>query len=158
MLSIHLGSWQGSEQTPCVDFSQIGVLIDQAAAWFESGSRLMFRQYLISIRQPPDKWGCCLISIWQLPDRWGSAGFFYILFMSLWVYEFMSMIIVWKIPKIWWFAGLMRLGCVPNLIKQDNKSCLAKSSTPSQHDKSCSGKSGKPPSLINPAQANHAIR
>ena len=41
---------------------------------------------------------------------------------------------------------------------QPDQSCSGKSGTPSQPDQSCSGKSGKPLSLINPAQANQAIR
>ena len=69
--------------------------------------------------------------------------------------------------------------------EQDHKSCSGKSGTPSQpyqscfgksgktlrliillrkiskpfqHNQSCSDQSGKPPSLINPAQTNQAIR
>ena len=60
----------------------------------------------------------------------------------------------------------MRLICLSRI----NQSCSGKSGTPTKPDKSCSsgkpfqtdwfysGKSSKPPSLISPAQANHAIR
>ena len=41
---------------------------------------------------------------------------------------------------------------------QPDQSCSGKSGTPSQPDQSCPGKSSKPLSLINPAQANQAIR
>ena len=41
---------------------------------------------------------------------------------------------------------------------QPDQSCSGKLGTPSQPDQSDSGKSGKPHRLINPAQANQAIR
>ena len=41
---------------------------------------------------------------------------------------------------------------------QPDQSCSVKSGTPSHPYQSCLGKSGKPLSLINPAQANQAIR
>jgi hypothetical protein len=43
-------------------------------------------------------------------------------------------------------------------IPQLDQSCSGKSGKPFQPDQSCSGKSGKPSILINPAQANQAIR
>ena len=41
---------------------------------------------------------------------------------------------------------------------QSDQSCSFKSGIPFQRDQSYSGKSGKPLSLLNPAQANQAIR
>ena len=98
-----------------LDFSQTGVLIDLAAAWFWSGSRLInqvaawfqsgsclinqavawlyysgcliHQAPLIMIRKLPDQSGSCLILIWWLPDRLDSRLIF-IFFDFLWLYIF----------------------------------------------------------------------
>ena len=73
-----------------LDFSQTRVLIDQAAAWFWSGSSLInqaaawFWSGMCLTDQAaawfwsgsslnPDRSGCCLILIWHVPDRSGSC-------------------------------------------------------------------------------------